>query len=306
MSIFFILISKILPLYFLILLGFLAGKFLKIKKEKIAVLLIYFLAPIVVFKGVMKADIVASNLSLPFLFLGLGILISITFLYFSGLIWKDSTKNIIAFTSGTGNTGYFGLPVGLALFGDSYLPLIVLALLGTILYENSIGFYLVARGNNSKMESFKRLLKLPTIYAFFIALALNLFGVKFGGVYNNTTYIIQLAYTFFGMMIIGLGIASMSKIKFDFKFISVAFLARFFVWPVVMLGIIFIDKTFFNFYSVEIQKILILMSIIPLAANTVSYATLLKVHPEKSAMAVLLSTIFALFYIPLMVIIFIK
>jgi predicted permease len=300
------LLLKILPLYGLILLGFLAGKFLKLEKEKIAILLIYFIAPVIVFKGVMRANIMASNLSLPLLFLVLGILISLSFLFLSKFIWQDSTRNIIAFTSGTGNTGYFGLPVALALFGDEYLPLMVLALLGTILYENSLGFYLAARGNHSKTESFQRLLKLPAIYAFLLALALNLAGVKFGNSYENVTYGFQLAYTLLGMMIIGLGIASMVKIEFDLKFISVAFLARFLVWPLSVFCIIFLNNAFFHFYGVEAQKIMILMSIVPLAANTVSYATLLKIHPEKAAMTVLLSTIFALFYIPVMVMVFIK
>lgn len=306
MGIFFILLFKILPLYFLIVVGFLAGKFLKLKKEKIAFILIYLVAPVVVFKGVMKADIGYSNLSLPFLFLMLGIVISLLFLFISKFIWKDSTGNIIAFTAGTGNTGYFGLPVALAMFGNEYLPLMVLALLGTILYENSLGFYIVARGKHSKRESLKRLLKLPTIYAFIIALSLNLLGFKFGNIFEGVTYFFQLAYTLLGMMIIGLGIASMLKIEFDFKFISVAFLARFIVWPAIVLIAIIIDNNFLHFYSVEAYKIMTLMSIVPLAANTVSYATLLKVHPEKAAMAVLSSTVFALFYIPLMVMIFIK
>lgn len=306
MSVFLILLLKILPLYLLIILGFLVGKFLKLQKENIAVILIYGIAPVIVFKGVMKADIVASNLSLPFLFLGLGIALALSFFWLASFIWKDSTRNIIAFTSGTGNTGYFGLPVAVALFGNEYLPLMVLALLGTILYENSLGFYLVARGRHSKSESLQRLLKLPTIYAFVIALVLNLSGVQFGGFYDQVTYGFQLAYTLLGMMIIGLGIASMPKIAFDFTFISVAFLARFVAWPMVVLFLIFIDNTFFHFYGAEVQKIMILMSVVPLAANTVSYATLLKVQPEKSAMAVLLSTIFALFFIPVMVMLFIN
>jgi malate permease and related proteins len=47
------------------------------------------------------------------------------------------------------------------------------------------------------------------------------------------------------------------------------------------------------------------MAIVPLAANTVALATELKVHPERAAIAVLLSTLFALFYIPFMAYIFI-
>jgi predicted permease len=43
------------------------------------------------------------------------------------------------------------------------------------------------------------------------------------------------------------------------------------------------------------------MSIVPLAANTIAIATELDVHPEESTIAVFLSTIFALFYIPLII-----
>ena len=56
-----------------------------------------------------------------------------------------------------------------------------------------------------------------------------------------------------------------------------------------------------HLYNNDIYGILILASIVPLAANTVTWATELKAHPEKAAIAVVISTIFALFYIPLIV-----
>ncbi|TAK95864.1 AEC family transporter [Patescibacteria group bacterium] len=304
MSVFFILLSKIAPLYLLIVLGFLVGKFTKLQKEAIAPLLIYVIAPVVVFKGVMRADLVASNLSLPILFFAVGCLISLTFLFLSKFIWQDSTRNIVGFTAGTGNSGYFGLPVALAIFGDAYLPLAVLILLGMILYENSLGFYIVARGNHSRRESFLRLLKLPAIYAFFLAVIFNAVGMKFGMVYENVTYGFQLAYTVLGMMIIGLGIAGFSRAMWDAKFIAVTFLAKFIVWPLVLLLLMAVDNNYFHLYGAELQRIMILMAIVPLAANTVSYATLLKVQPEKAALAVLFSTVFALLYIPLIATLF--
>lgn len=46
---------------------------------------------------------------------------------------------------------------------------------------------------------------------------------------------------------------------------------------------------------------MLLISACPLAANTVAFATLLKTEPEKAGVAVLLSTVFALFYIPALV-----
>ena len=47
--------------------------------------------------------------------------------------------------------------------------------------------------------------------------------------------------------------------------------------------------------------VMIVMSIVPLAANTVALAVEFKTYPEKVTIAVLSSTVFALFYIPFMV-----
>jgi predicted permease len=43
---------------------------------------------------------------------------------------------------------------------------------------------------------------------------------------------------------------------------------------------------------------LFLISIVPIAADTVVFATEFKSHPQKVAITVFLSTIFALIYIP--------
>jgi len=65
-----------------------------------------------------------------------------------------------------------------------------------------------------------------------------------------------------------------------------------------MLIIIFADKTFFNFLNEDIYKVLFLMSIVPLAGNTVTLAILLKAKPEKASFTVLLSTLISVIYIP--------
>jgi predicted permease len=49
---------------------------------------------------------------------------------------------------------------------------------------------------------------------------------------------------------------------------------------------------------------LVLASAVPLAADTVAFAALLKCHPEEMASAVVLSSLFALFYIPFIVAVF--
>jgi predicted permease len=174
------------------------------------------------------------------------------------------------------------------------------------LYENSLGFYITARGNHSTKESLKRVIKLPTIYAFIIGVLVNLIGIKFGQGYLDFANLFRGAYSVLGMMLIGMGLASISYYKFDFKFIGATFLTKFVVWPIIIALIIFADSTSVHLFSTEIYKIMTLVAIVPLAANTVAFATELNAHPEKSSMAVLISTIVALFYIPIVVRLFLS
>jgi len=306
MEVFLTLLLKLIPLYIIILLGFIGGKYLGAKKETLASLLIYIIAPIIIFNGVVTTKISISSLSLPVLFFVLASITSIIFYKIAGYFWKDSSKNILGFTAGTGNTGYFGLPVAYAIFSQDLIGLVVLSILGFVLYENSVGFFITERGHHTIKESLFKVLKLPTIYAFFLGLLINLSGVHLGQIYTDTITSFRGAYTILGMMIIGLGLSGISEYKFDLKFTGLAFIAKFLWWPLLILVIILADNMIFRLYDPSIHKVMILMATVPLAANTVAFATELKAQPEKASLTVLLSTLFALFYIPLVVTLFIK
>ena len=199
----------------------------------------------------------------------------------------------------TVNTGYFGLPVAISLFGPDIAGLVLLAVLGCVLYEVTFGFFMIARGNYTLNESIHKLIKLPAIYAFALAVILNFSGFNpTQGILDFST-LFRGSYTVLGMMLIGLGLSEISVYKFDIKFLTITFIAKFIAWPLVMLSIIYLDNSIFNFFTTEIHNVMLLLSIVPMAANTVAYATELKVHPEKAALAVILSTIFALFFIPI-------
>ena len=299
MSIFLILLAKIIPLYVIILLGFIAGKYLEVKRESIASLLIYIIAPFTIFSGIITLKLSPAVLSLPILFFVVGSLMCAIFYRIGGYLWKTSAKNVLAFTSGSGNTGYFGLPVVLALFGQDAFGLAIITTLGLILYENSVGFYAIARGQHSVRESILKLIKLPTLYAFFIALVINIANIHFSQSVMDVLANFKGAYTILGMMMIGLGLSSITKFSIDWKFTNTAFFAKFVVYPLLLITVIALDIHFFHFYSIFLYKIMLLMAIVPLASNTVAFATKLNVYPEKAATTVLISTIFALLYIPL-------
>jgi malate permease and related proteins len=296
---FLTMLNKILPLYGVILIGFIAGRTLKTKGENIAPLLIYIIAPIVVFTGIMSAPLDPSKLALPFLFFFICCALCLIFLSVLGFFWASPTKNILAFSTATGNTGYIGLPIAIFLFGEEAFSIAVLIALGFILYENTLGFFITARGKNTTLESLGRVLRVPTAYAFILAVICNLSNIQLGTALTELGINFRGAYSILGMMLIGLGVSQLTMIKLDFRFISTALLLKFLVWPLVVLVVIFIDKNTIQFFDPLEYKIMLLMSIVPLPANSVALAMELEAAPEKMATTVLISTVFALFYIPL-------
>lgn len=288
-------------------LGYLSGKYLKVQKETIGSLLLYIFIPVVYFTSVATTPLTASTLSLPILFFILCSVICLLFLFIGKHIWKDAIKNICAQAAGGGNYAYFAIPVALAIFGQQAVGLVVLSGLGFVLYENTIGFFVAATGNYTVKESLKRLLKLPALWATIIGFIINILHIELGQVFLDMANNFRGGFTILGMMLVGLGLSAIDidEYKPDYKYILTTFFARFIVWPISIILIIFIDKNFFHFYNNTLYSILTLMSIIPLAANSIVYAIELKIDSRNVAMGVLLSTIIALFLIPFVAVNFI-
>lgn len=301
MAVVFSLLLKLIPLYITIGLGWLAGRFLQVSGRHIAGMMLYIITPSVVFSGVMNAPLSPEVLLLPVLVwcicLGLGLL----FLNLGRRVLGDARANVLALSVSTGNTGYFGIPVALMLFGKQFLGLYILCMLGTTLYENSMGFYIAARGRYTVRECVLRVLRLPSLYAFGLAALLNLSGLHVPDLFVPLFDNIRGAYSILGMMIIGMGISSFRGLAGDWRFTGLSFAGKFLVWPLVVLVLWWLDGLGPHWYDVQIYRSLFLVSIVPVAANTVVIATLLETHPEQAAGTTLLSTLVALFYIPVMV-----
>ena len=303
---FSLLLFKIIPLYALILMGYLSGKWLDANRDTIAKILFFMITPIIIFNGVIHTRLDSNVLVLPLLTFGVSSILCIGFYNLSKLIWHDASKNLTAFSAGSGNTGYFGLPMALLLFDEQGEGVYIMAILGSMLYDNSMGYYILAKGSHSAKECIMKLIKLPSLYALALGLAFNIFQFKIPELFSEFSAYMKSTYTVLGMMVIGLGLSGLNHLKLDYKFIGMTFLAKFVAWPLLMLFIITTDAYCFHFFNPTIYNVLMLISIVPLAANMVVLASLFKNQPEKAATAVALSFIFAIVYVPVMTTYFIQ
>ncbi len=80
-----------------------------------------------------------------------------------------------------------------------------------------------------------------------------------------------------------------------------AFCGKFMVWPGVVLLFCLFDQHVLHLLDLQVYRCLLLVAVTPIAANTVVIATLLETYPKEAATTTLLSTLFALVYIPLVV-----
>lgn len=297
---------KLLPLYLNIFLGYLAGKKLQANQETISKLMFYMISPLVIFNGVIHTHLDFSILSLPILTFVISCALCLIFYAIARRIWSDGSKNIMAFSAGSGATGYFGLPVAMLIFDEQTQGQYLMGLLGVTLYDNSLGYYISAKGRESSSESLKKVMYLPTLYAFLLGMGINLLHIPMPALYEDFIDPIKGVYVVLGMMIVGIGLAGLTQFKVDIKFVAMTFFAKFLVWPLLILMIIVLDQSFFGLYDPMSHQVLILLSIVPLAVNTVVMASLMKCEPERVAATVLLSTLFALVYVPLMAAYWIK
>lgn len=301
MDLLILLLLKIFPLYIIVLLGYLSAKYFLVNRDSIAVLLMYFLVPFVIFSSTIHVKINAAVVFLPvFVFMLSSVLSFLTLSIFKNS-WKDSSANILAFSAGTGNTGYFGIPLAMIFFDTELANIYIFTVLASVLYEATTGFYITAKGNFSAKESFIKVIRLPSIYAFSLGIIFNLLDIGMANELKVFSENFKGAYTVLGMMMLGMGLKGIARNSghFDFKFISILLIIKFIIWPALVLFFIQIDKLYFNILNEDLYKVLFLISIVPLAANTVTLAVLLKAEPEKASLSVFLSTIISIISIPI-------
>ncbi len=299
MNIFFTILGKVAPLYINIFIGYILARYLKVKREYVAFLLIYILGPIVIFFAVLSIEINMQLLFLPIFIFVFGSVIAFYILYKYKNEWNDASVNTLAFTCGTGNTGYFGIPLAMILLEPSAANIFIFGTLASLLYENTTGFYATAKGSFTARQSFMKVLKLPLLYSFIAGVSFNLVGFRTPEFIIPYFEILKWIFGILGMMMLGMGMKGFNLQKdFDKKYIKISYFFKFIFWPGVVLAIIFVDKNLIGFLNEEIYKVMFLFSIVPLAGNTVTLAVLLKANPEKASFTVLLSTLISIIYIP--------
>lgn len=303
-ELFLTLLKQMVPLYLYVGIGYLAGKVLKIEGKNVALMIFYIVSPLVLFHAIAKLNISLALLSLFFVTFCISTFMGVSVHWLAGKWCKDQRKNVLALMAGTANTGYFGFPIAIYLLGEEGLGIYILAFLGMNFYENTVGFLLASHQAPNYVQdrtTLQRLARLPQLYSLFFGLLVAWLALPMPQLLESFFMNLRGSYIFLGMMIVGLGIAKMQHVELDARFMSISFAVRFIAWPLMTTSLVWLDATYTHLYDYAMRTSLVLLSIVPLASNSVSIATILGVHPDKVATTVLISTFFALLFVPVFI-----
>ncbi len=301
MDIFFTLFVNLSPLYLLIALGFIAGRYLDVNLHSIARINLFILLPIVSFGAVLKMEFQPAYLLLPVLLYGLSWVNILTTFHISQRLTTRHNALLLGAGGANGNAVYFGLPLIFYLFSPELFGVYLFMNLGPQINNITTAYFLTARGGFSWRDSLVRVVRFPVVHAIWIALVLNALGFGLGnGIALTYWEYASGAIVFLGMMMVGIALGKQKEMAFDWMLTAGFFASKFLLWPMMIIVFVILDQWVFGLFSRDIHLLLGVWSAMPLMGNLVAYAAEYKLHPEKAAAAVLSSALFVIVFIPFM------
>jgi predicted permease len=300
MDLFFLLITNLIPLYILIVMGWVAGRYLDVNLHSMAIVAINLIAPVVVFGAVAQLEFESKYLLLPLVMAAVSTLMSLGNYSLAKMVFReDNTPSLLGMGAVNGNTGYFGLPIVLLLFGPEGAGIYLLANIGSEFITLTLGYYLGAKGNHSPLEALKIVLRLPIIYAMVLGIFWNLAGLELYDVFITYWERFTGAWVIIGMILIGVALGRLSWSCLRWKTQLWLMTSRLIVWPAVMISIIYLDRFVLHVFDGRVHTLLLIFGLVPLSGNLVAFAAKLNVRPSEATFAVLITTLLALLTMPL-------
>jgi predicted permease len=287
--------DNILPVFFLIMLGFLLGKKVKLDPSVLTTLNFYIIVPSFMFVMLTETDfpanvgliLVAATLMLV-INASLGMVIS-KVRSFDNVMSRSFASSLMFY-----NSGNIGIPLITLFFSDhqnkSALGIALAVQISVLLVQNismnTVGFILANHRSGSLKESIVKVFKMPIIYSIALALCLKYFSFdpQSLSIWPALVYA-KDAMVAIALLTLGIQLASTSikSLRAD-VFLSSAL--RLVGGPIAALIIIW----FMRFDGIVAQAFLISSSV-PTAVNTALIAIECKTNPEFASQTVMVSTV---------------
>ncbi len=301
MSIFFYILSNnIIPIFFLIILGYILSKKFNFDINTLSKINIYLYMPFFIFTQIYSTKM-PDNMGRVLLFV---IILAVFNSIVSSLVAKirkydEGFKNAFINSIIFYNSGNIGIPLITLVFSsapfivDGQTPYLTAALTTQIVVlivqnisTNTVGFYNAGKGSMQWKDSVKSIFRMPAIYAIPTAFLLKLVP------YNLENFPLWPAFNYLKEGLISIALitlgAQLAKTKFAFnnKEVYISSFVRLIGGPIIALIIL----KFINITGVSAQTLMI-SSALPTAVNTALIAVERKNYPDFASQVVMVATL---------------
>ena len=199
---------------------------------------------------------------------------------------------------------FVGVPVNLALFGEKSIPYVLVYFLANAILFWTIGNYSISLDGTevpAKIMSFKTVKRVcsPPLVGFAVAVFMILCGIHLPDFAINTTKYLGSMTTPLSMLFIGITIFGIpiNKIKFSNELLAIL-LGRFVISPIIILIVVF----FFPIPEL-MKKVFVIQAALPAMSHNTVLAKVYGADAEYAALMVAITTLFAVFAIPVYMVI---
>lgn len=219
------------------------------------------------------------------------LIIALFVLLFSALVAKKlffdkKIYSIATVAAIIGNTGNLGIPLCIAIFGESSIAYTTVINLANVFVVYTLGVFYYSRGSFDIKTSIKNIIKLPILWAALIAIGLNIIGYTPSQNINKLLTMgayasIAMQLILFGIYLYGTKISQIDK--------------KLTIWLTGLKFIIIPLVTFMFLYFLNIDKsikgIIFIELLMPLAIANVNIASLYECNPKIVTSQVFISSI---------------
>lgn len=285
--------TQVLPLYGVILLGWLIGGRLPSLSRWFSRVLVYGLIPIVVLHNVTQADLAQIAVIPPILFLTAATM-SLPARWMAQRLGDDFDPRLLSACFSFFNVAFFGIPVTTALFGEAEVSTIICAYIGSALYGDTIGYYLIARTKEGSRKAAMQALRVPIFYAFILALILRLNEVTTPEPLEPVASAISTLVSVLGMAVIGLNLAQVKAGETDWRVIGKILAVRQLCAAALLGTLLVAEALLLGLLATQDRTIIGMIALFPIAANVSLFASLLDTRKRDAALLVAASSLLSL------------
>ncbi len=282
-------IFSISSVYIFILMGFISKMSFKekIDDKTITIINVYFLQVFLTFWGLLLQPMDITLLYAPSAYLVVVLVVLFISILATRKLFTDQKERSIATVAAIiGNTGNLGIPINIAIFGESSIPYTTVVNLVNVFVVYTFGVYYYSRGNFDMKTSLTNIAKIPILWAAIIAIILSVNGYKPSPVVANM--LVMGAYASITMQLFLFGIYLYgTKIKeIDKTLLSLVSSVKFIILPLIAFGVLYPLNL-----SPMIKGIVFIELIMPLAIANVNLASLYDCEPRVVTALVFISSV---------------